>query len=89
MATASPVTPKLGAGTTLDQDAVASRAGVQQADVEIDKNLRLLYVGCIRADAKLLSAHRHGNDDWVQRLPDIDATLEYVLRTISIRGTIQ
>jgi ATP-dependent exoDNAse (exonuclease V) beta subunit len=67
--------PKRRTGTTLDADAVASPEGVQQAADEVAENLRLLYVGCTRAESKLVFAHRKGTDRWLQRLPDIDSVL--------------
>ncbi|WP_417746718.1 UvrD-helicase domain-containing protein [Rosistilla oblonga] len=67
--------PKRRTGTTLDDDAVASPEGVEQAADEIAENMRLLYVGCTRAESKLVFAHRRGTDRWLQRLPDIDSVL--------------
>ena len=67
--------PKRRTGTSLDADALASPEGIQKAEEEIDENLRLLYVGCTRAESKLVFAHRAGKDPWLQRLPGIDSIL--------------
>nr|WP_161501141.1 UvrD-helicase domain-containing protein [Rhodopirellula sp. SM50] len=67
--------PQRRSGTTLDDDAVASPEGAEQADIETAENLRLLYVGCTRAESKLVFAHRRGTDKWLQRLPNIDEIL--------------
>ncbi|TWU10525.1 UvrD-helicase domain-containing protein [Allorhodopirellula heiligendammensis] len=67
--------PKRRTGTSLDEDAVASPEGVEQANDEIAENLRLLYVGCTRAESKLIFAHRPGTDKWLQRLPNVDTIL--------------
>jgi ATP-dependent helicase/nuclease subunit A len=67
--------PKRRTGTSLGADALASPEGLQKAEEEIDENLRLLYVGCTRAESKLVFAHRLGKDPWLQRLPGIDSIL--------------
>ncbi|MDA8967789.1 UvrD-helicase domain-containing protein [bacterium] len=67
--------PKLRTGTTLDAAAMDSHEGKQQAEKEIDENMRLLYVGCTRAQSKLVFAHRDNKYRWLQRLPDIDTIL--------------
>ncbi|TWT55490.1 UvrD-helicase domain-containing protein [Allorhodopirellula solitaria] len=67
--------PKRRTGTSLEADALASPEGRQKAEDEINENLRLLYVGCTRAESKLVFAHRLGKDRWLQRLPGIDSIL--------------
>ena len=67
--------PKRRTGTSLEADALASPEGTLKAEEEIDENLRLLYVGCTRAESKLIFAHRLGKDPWLQRLPGIDSIL--------------
>ena len=67
--------PKRRTGTSLEADALASPEGLQKAAEEIEENLRLLYVGCTRAESKLVFAHRLGKDPWLQRLQRIDSIL--------------
>jgi ATP-dependent helicase/nuclease subunit A len=67
--------PKLRTGTRLELDVVNSPEGLQRAAEEQDENMRLLYVGCTRAESKLVFAHRAGADVWLQRLPAIDSIL--------------
>jgi ATP-dependent exoDNAse (exonuclease V) beta subunit len=73
--------PKRRTGTTLDGDAIGSPEGVNQALEEEQENLRLLYVGCTRAQSKLVFAHRLGTNRWLQQLPDIDSILPVDLDT--------
>lgn len=71
--------PKRRTGTTLDATATDSPEGKQQAVAETDESMRLLYVGCTRAQSKLIFAHRTNKDKWLQRLPDIDTVLPVTL----------
>lgn len=67
--------PKRRTGTSLEAAALASPEGQRKAAEETDENLRLLYVGCTRAESKLVFAHRLAKDPWLQRLPGIDLIL--------------
>jgi ATP-dependent helicase/nuclease subunit A len=81
--------PARRTGTTLNEDAIASPEGIQQADEELQESLRLLYVGCTRAQSKLVFAHRANKSQWLNQLPEIDELLpadaepgEYELKEI-------
>lgn len=67
--------PKRRTGITLDDDAIRSLEGTSQAQTELEESLRLLYVGCTRAQSKLVFAHRAGTDRWLQQLSNIDDVL--------------
>ncbi len=71
--------PMIRTGTDLENDAVASREGRAKADLEYSESLRLLYVGCTRAESKLAFAHRTGKDTWLRCLPGIDSVLDCTL----------
>lgn len=72
--------PKLRTGTRLETDVTNSPEGLQRAAEEQEENMRLLYVGCTRAESKLVFAHRAGSDAWLQRLPAIDSILPIDVR---------
>lgn len=62
-------------GTNLDDLALGSvegEAAVERAEAEA---LRLLYVGCTRAEDVLVLAHREGQSAWLERLEGVDRLL--------------
>ena len=67
--------PLLDKSDLLEVNALGSPEGVQKAEEEVNESLRLLYVGCTRAESKLIFAHRLGKDPWLQQLPGIDSIL--------------
>jgi ATP-dependent exoDNAse (exonuclease V) beta subunit len=46
--------PKIRTSTGLEKDAIASIEGQTKAELEYKENVRLLYVGCTRAQSKLV-----------------------------------
>ena len=68
--------PKIRTGSHLEDDGLASPEGQEQAEREAEENLRLLYVGCTRAETKLVFAHRAGKYSWLESLPNIDSILD-------------
>lgn len=67
--------PRLRSGSGLEDDALTSPEGMDQAQRESEENLRLLYVGCTRAKEKLIFAHRDGKYTWLSQLNKIDSLL--------------
>ena len=60
---------KLRQGSGLEDRALASPEGLQQAERESREAIRLLYVGCTRAKRKLVFAAREGKTAWLDALP--------------------
>lgn len=66
---------RLRAGTRLETDVTNSPEGLRRAAEEQEEKMRLLYVGCTRAESKLVFAHRAGADAWLQQLSGMDSLL--------------
>lgn len=69
--------PKLRTGTKLESDAMNSAEGEQRAKEDLDESMRLLYVGCTRAESKLVLAHRLKPNTyaWLKQIQEIDSIL--------------
>jgi ATP-dependent exoDNAse (exonuclease V) beta subunit len=65
----------LRTGSDLEADALDSPEGRQRKARDAEESLRLLYVGCTRAREKLVFAHRPGQCDWLEQLPELKAIL--------------
>ena len=63
----------------LGADALASPEGQERTLRQKKEHLRLLYVGCTRAQQKLVFAHRDGKDTWLQQLSAVDELLDISL----------
>ncbi len=84
-----------GPGCGLEEDALASETGAEEAKLEEEESLRVLYVALTRARERLVLAYEQGGTDWLDRLstvnevlPDMDAgehLLEAIDRMIQVR----
>jgi ATP-dependent exoDNAse (exonuclease V) beta subunit len=67
--------PKPRKGTGLEDRALASPEGSERITQEATEALRLLYVGCTRAQRKLVFAARADEAAWLETLPDAPSLL--------------
>jgi len=64
------------AGSGLEEDALETEEGIARGERETTEGQRLLYVGCTRAESKLVFVHRAGKCRWLDKLPQFAALID-------------